>query len=879
MRRCPHDAWNTNYSSNLSPLIERRRKMRTTLQDLRYGARILFKQPGFTLIAVITLALGIGANTALFSVVDAMLLKMLPVKDPERLVFFKAIFPQGFRVSRYRGSPDSDPNKRTSLPYQSFQRMREQQTVVSDLFAFGSMGLNVNANGQADVASGQVVSGNYYAGLGVRPLLGRTITDDDDHTAAAVAVLSYRYWKQRFVGDPAVIGKQINLNNVAFTVIGVTPPEFEGAMQVGSALDVTVPIACEPQLYLDRQRSFLNGVDAWWLRVMGRLKPGATIEAARAQLESAFHQSVVEISLVRQASAPGGNHVTVQEPINYPRLAVDPGGQGETGIRSRYAPSLYLLLGVVGIVLLIACANMANLSLARATSRASEIAVRLALGASRWRLIRQLLTESVLLAALGGALGLLFALWIKDGLLAVSDWGGPGMRTLEPRLDWRALTFTMALSLLTGIIFGLVPAWRATKVDLAPSLKDSTRNSSAASRSLLSRGLVVLQIALSLLLLVGAGLFMRTLLNLQRVDPGFNTRNLLLFSVEPELTGYSGEKLAQLYQRLSDRLEAVPGVHAVTFSRTRLLAGSTSSRNTYLPEPGGTVREGGSINLHQARENFLEAMEIPLLTGRDFTRQDDERAPHVVVVNQTFARRYFPNENPVGKRFGFSENNVNEVEIIGLVKDAKYANQRDDIPPTAYLPWRQELDAMTNATFDLRVTGDPKAIIGTVRQAARQVDANLPLTDISTQIEQSDQMLAMESLFAKLLALFGLLAQRLAFIGLFGVMAYAVSRRTREIGIRMALGADRGDVLRLILRQGMTLALFGVALGLAGAYALAKYLESQMKLSRMLYGVQLSDPLTYGAIALSLMLVASVACYIPARRAMKVDPIVALRFE
>ncbi|MBO0858644.1 MAG: ABC transporter permease [Chloracidobacterium sp.] len=864
----------------IAPGTNRRANMIADLwQDLRFAARMLLKQPAFTLIVILTLALGIGANTALFSVVDAMLLKMLPVKEPERLVFFKAIFPQGFRTSRYTGSPDSDPNKRTSLPYQSFQRMREQQTVLSDIFAFGSVALNVNADGQTDVASGQVVSGNYYAGLGVRPLLGRTIADGDDRAAAApVAVLSYRYWQQHFIGDPAVIGKQVNLNNVTFIVIGVTPPGFEGAMQVGSTVDVTIPIACEPQLYVDRQRSLLNSsVDAWWLRVMGRLKPGATIEAARAQLESVFHQSVIDIRPTRPTSAPGGNSVTSQEPTDYPRLAVDPGGQGETGIRSRYAPSLYLLVGVVGTVLLIACANVANLLLSRAASRASEIAVRLGLGASRWRLIRQLLTESVLLAALGGALGVLFALWIKNGLLAVSDWGG--LQAFEPRLDWRALTFTMALSLLTGIIFGLVPAWRATKVELAPSLRDGSRSSGAASSSLLSRGLVVLQVALSLLLLVGAGLFVRTLLNLQRVDPGFNTRNLLLFSVEPALTGYKDEKLAQLYQRLSDRLEAVPGARAVTFSRTRLLAGGTSSRNAYLPGPGGTVREGGSINLHQARENFLETMEIPLLAGRDFTRQDDERAPRVVIVNQTFARKYFPNENPIGKRFGFSEKDVNEVEIVGLVKDAMYADQRDDIPPTAYLPWRQELDALTKATFELRATGDPKTIIGAVRQAAHEVDANLPLTGIRTQTEQSDQMLAMERLFARLLALFGLLAQQLASIGLFGVMAYAVSQRTREIGIRMALGADRSEVLWMILRQGMALALLGVALGLAGAYALTKYLESRMNLSRMLYGVQISDPLTYGVIAVSLMMVALVACCIPARRATKVDPLIALRSE
>ena len=844
-------------------------------QDLRYGARMLRTQKVVTIIAALSLALGIGANTALFSVVDAMLLRQLPVKEPERLVLFKTILPQGFRIGSYSGSRDSDPNKITSFPYQSYQRMRDQQSVVSDIFAFGKVGLNVNADGQADVVSGQVVSGNYYAGLGVRPLLGRTITDDDDRAAAApVTVLSFRYWRQRFGGDPAVIGKKINLNNVAFTVIGVTPPGFEGAMQIGSTLDVTIPIACEPQLLVERERSRM--AVTWRLLLMGRLKPGATAEQARAQLENAFHQSVLDHRAALQAR---GESLAALEPRDYPRLVVDPGGQGETGVRQRYKPSLYLLLGVVGIVLLIACVNVANLLLSRAASRASEIAVRLALGASRRRLIRQLLTESALLAALGGALGMLFALWINDGLLAVSDWGGQGLRALEPRLDWRALAFTMALSLLTGIIFGLAPAWRATKVDLAPSLKEGARSSNSASRSLLSRGLVVLQVALSLALLVGAGLFVRTLLNLQSVEPGFNTRNLLLFNVQPTLAGYRGEKLAQLYQRLSERLEAVPGAQAVTFSRTRLLARSNSDRRTYLPGADGKVREGGSVNIHQTRENFFEAMEIPLLAGRAFIRQDDERAPRVAIVNQAFARRCFPGENPLGKRFGFYEKGVNEVEIIGLVKDSKYASQRQDVPPTAYFPWRQELSDMDGATFELRATGDPKTIAGAVRQVAREVDANLPLTDIRTQIEQADQTLAMERLFAKLLTLFGLLALQLASIGLFGVMAHAVSQRAHEIGIRMALGADRRDVLRMILRQGLALALIGVALGLAGAYALTRYLESRMNLSRMLYGVRLSDPLTHGVIAASLTLAALVACWIPARQATKVDPMIALRRE
>ena len=383
------------------------------------------------------------------------------------------------------------------------------------------------------------------------PWRGRVLTEDDDKPAASpVAVLSHRYWQQRFGGNPSVIGQQINLNNVAFTVVGVTPPGFEGTMQAGSTKEVTIPIAWEPQLHVERERSRMHGAGVWWLRLMGRLKPGATAEQARVQLESAFHQSVVEHRTARQAEAQasGANPIAALEPKEYPRLFLDPGGQGEMNQRQYYAPSLYLLLGVVGLVLLIACANVANLLLSRAASRQKELGVRLALGAGKWRLIRQLLTESVLLSALGGVMGILFALWIKDGLLAVSDWGGRGMRAFDPQLDWRVLGFTMALSLATGILFGLAPAWRATKVDLTPTLKDGRHGSSALSRSLLSRGLVVLQVALSLLLLVGAGLFVRTLLNLQRVDPGFNTRNLLLFDIRPGLIGYKEEKLEQLYQ-------------------------------------------------------------------------------------------------------------------------------------------------------------------------------------------------------------------------------------------------------------------------------------------------------------------------------------------
>src|SRR5688572_908575 len=670
--------------------------MHTLIQDLRYGFRMLLKQKGLTAIALLSLALGIGANTALFSVVDAMLLRMLPVKEPERLVLFRSQAPREFSVGSYNGSSRTDPATgqriMTSFAFQSYERMREQQGPVSDLFAFGDVSLNVNADGRADLASGQAVSGNYFSGLGVQPFVGRTITDEDDKPGVApVAVLSHRYWEERFGSDNSIVGKQINLNNVAFTVIGVTSPGFDGTMNVGSSQDVTVPLQTEPLLYVDRNRSYLSGAGVWWLRLMGRLKPGATNEQAQAQLENAFHQSVVEHRAARQAQAAtsGGNRINDLDPKHYPRLFADPGGQGEMNTRRYYAPSLYLLLGVVGLVLLIACANVANLLLSRAAGRQKEIGLRLALGASRRRLIRQLLTESVLLSLLGGGLGIMFALWIKDGLLAVSDWGGRGMRALEPSLNWRVLGFTIGLSLLTGLIFGLAPAWRTTKLDLTPALKESGRTSSAVHRSWLSRGLVVFQVALSLLLLVGAGLLVRTLLNLQRVDPGFNTQNLLLFEVSPGLIGYKDEQLRQVYKNISERIETVPGVQAVTFSRMALLAQGSSSSSVFLrealnqtPDAEGRLTPSGEGYRHVVRENFLETMGVPLLHGRTFGPHDNTTSPRVVVVNQTFANKYFPNQNPIGKRFTFDTSKPDEIEIIGVCKDAKYTSQRDDVPAT-----------------------------------------------------------------------------------------------------------------------------------------------------------------------------------------------------
>jgi predicted permease len=858
--------------------------MWTMWQDLRYGVRMLRKSYSFTSIAVLSLALGIGANTALFSVVDAVLLKKLPVREPERLVLFKSLAARGFSYGGYNGSTQSDPvtgmTAGTSFPYQTFVRFREQESVLSDVFVFGPIGaLNVKVDGPADVATGQVVSGNYYTSLGVQPLIGRAIVDDDDNAAAnPVAMISYRYWQRRFDGDPAAVGSQINLNNVVFTIVGVTPPEFMGTAQVGYSPDISLPLALEPQVNTERSR--MQGAGQWWLRMMGRLKPGATVEQARASLESVFQQSVVEHRTVRQSQAQsqGGRPIPSLEPQDYPRLAADSGSQGEMDTRRYYAPQLYLLLGVVGLLLLIACANVANLLLARAASRQKEIAVRLAMGASRWRLVRQLLTESVMLAALGGSLGILFAMWIKDGLLAAGYWGGQGMSALDPKLDLRVFGFMLGLSLVTGILFGIAPALRATRIDLTPSLKESGRSSSGVARSKLSRSLVVAQVAMSLVLLIGAGLIIRTLHNLQNVDAGFNRHNLLLFRVDPNLLGYKGDRLVNLYKQMFERVEAVPGVRSVTFTRNALLSGGSSGRDVYLQgaaeaSAGGQERGIGETWLHQVRENYLEAMEIPLLSGRSLSAQDDARAPRVAVVNQTFAARFFPGEDVVGKRFGFSPETTNQIEIIGVARDTKYASLREDIRPTLYLSWLQELAGVGAMTFEVRTSTEPAQLVGAIRQAVREVDTNLPISEVKTQAEQVEQSLRMERLFVRLLSFFGLLALLLAAIGLYGVMAYSVAQRTQEIGIRMALGAETKDVLKMVIKQGMILALVGVALGIGSAVGLTRLMKS------LLFGVSATDPVTFAEIALLLIVVALLACFIPARRATKVDPMVALRHE
>jgi len=845
-------------------------------QDLRFGARMLLKSKGFTIVAVLSLALGIGANTALFSVMDAVLLKTLPVDDPERLVLFEWRAGLTFRTNGMSGTSSEEAVFRHEI----FEKMRDaaQESPLSDFFAFAPIYEGIVAAGdQTEIVKGQAVSGGYYAGLRAQPILGRAITDEDDKPGATpVVVLSHQFWQERFGADPAVIGRPLKLNKQSFTVIGVTPPAFTGTLQVGYYPAVTVPIACEPLLRGARSR-----LDAWCLHLMGRLKPGATYEQACESLNGAFQATALEIM-----PPPSNQNEPAQlDPKDYPRLVAQSGSQGMLDDRREFSATIYGLFIVVALVLLIACANVANLLLARAALRGPEISLRLAVGAGRLRLVRQLLTESVLLATLGGAVGALFAFWGRSAIQALTDKDAGFLpNDVDVSLNWRALAFTFAVSLLTGALFGLAPAWRATNPDLATSLKQSRRTSGAVSR--LSKGLIIAQIALSLLILVGAGLFIRTLYNLQRVNLGFNQENLLIFQLKPDQGGYKDEQLLQFYQRLFDRLDTLPGVRGATFQRTALIADDNSENAFLLPGETEMTARGRGTSRQTARENYFKMMEIPLLRGRDFTAQDDPLAPYVAIVNQTFANRYFPDDDALGKRVTFIDSK-REVEIVGVVADTKYTRQREGPRPLLYTPWRQEGKMIGWMHFALRTTGEPTALAASVRQVVRELDNNLPVTEVTTQTARSRATLGQERLYARLLSFFGVLALLLAAIGISGVLAYSVAQRTNEIGVRMALGAQPADVLRLVISQGMKLVLLGLAVGSLGGYALKRLLASQYfasgawqrQITGRLYGVEGTDPATFTVIASLLALVALLACWLPARKAAQVDPLDALRHD
>ncbi|MBZ5559351.1 MAG: ABC transporter permease [Acidobacteriia bacterium] len=874
------------------------------IRDLRLAVRMLLHAKSWTAVIVASLALGIGANTALFGAVNGLLLKKISVKDPDTLVRLRwAGRNQMSNNSSDYGysSPDAGRNVRSAFSYQMFrtafapraqsfpgtvratfsypmyQQFLADNRTMTDVLACAPFGrVNVAVDGHAEIATALIASGNYHEVLGATAALGRTIQRDDDQPAAsAIAVVSHQYWRTRFGGDPGIIGRSVRINNVPVTIVGVTAPGFIGIQQaISDPPDVTVPLALDPQLATGQASSAvsqprLKQPTTWWLQVMGRLKPGVTPQQAQGNLGGVFQQTaragmdayLASLSEASRALSMNQNRTVV------PQLLADSGSRGVYDVNSTDLRAVTILSIVVVLVLLIVCANVANLLLSRAAARQKELSVRLSLGATRARLIRQLLTESLVLAAIGGALGVLVGYWGQQLL--------PGAPGQTAGLDWRVLAFVAAVTTATGVVFGIAPALRATGVNVSAGLKENSR-SLAGTRSVLSRSLLVAQVAISLVLLIGAGLFLRTLQNLRQVNVGFDPRNLVLFRVSPQLNRYDDTRTAALYGEMMDRLQAVSGVRAVGLSQPAMLSGGVSTTGAFVQgrqyTPGDQNGTENEIYRVMVSSSFFETLNVPVLLGRGFTPRDATGAPPVVVINETAAKKFFPGESPIGRRFGTTPEDSGKLEVVGVLRDIRYNSVRDPAPPTMYVPYLQSRLG-GGAVVEVRTAGDPLAAMGAIREAVRQVDPDLPLMDMTTQLEQVERRFLQEKLFAQAYALFGAVALALAAVGLFGLMSYSVARRTNEIGIRMALGAQRIDVLRLVMRESMMLVAAGVAIGLGVAVAASRLVGS------LLFGLASTDVVTMAGAMIVMIAVSAFAGYLPARRASRVDPIVALHYE
>lgn len=844
-----------------------------SLQDLRFGWRMLRKSLGFTTVVVLSLALGIGANTAIFTLMDAILFKMLPVKNPRELALLQWSVPleRGLHGLWYDGSswPENSKEVGFSFSYPAFQQLRARNQVLSDLFAFADLGgdVNVVADGEPGLARAQMASGSIFTTLGVRLVAGRLFSESDDSPAAQpVCIISHAYWKRRFGARTDIPDKAVVIAGVPFNIIGVTEPNFFG-LTAGSNIDVWVPLSTQPLVEpnLDPKVSMFTAADHWWVQIMGRLKPGVSRAQAAAALDVIFKPAATEVIPSRSGEA------TV-----VPSLELGRPGQGFGQLRNQFSRPLFILMGLVSLILLIACANVANLLLARAALRKREISLRLSLGASRGRLIRQLLTESMALAFLGGAVGCLFAYWGTSLLISLmSSTGNTISLSVSP--DVRVVGFTTGTCLFTAILFGLAPAWRTARTDLVPGLKQSPRTVSTAALHLgLGKALVVSQVALSFVLLFGAGLFVRTLVKLKNVDIGFDARNLLLFGLNPTKSGYKEATLNDFFFRVSQRLAALPGVQSATASFHEPI--NDGRRGRTLRVSGLTLPpDQMSVAVMPAGSGFFATMKIPLLRGRDFNEHDTERAPKVAVVNQSFVKRYFPDRDPMDQHIAFDSDPADqEMKIVGIARDAKYGSLREETPATVYRPFAQEGE-IPYMFFELRTAVDPLALAPAARAAVASIDPNVPLFGIETETQQIDDALLQERLFAKLAGFFGLAALLLASIGLYGILSYAVARRTSEIGIRMALGAQRANVLRMVLRETLLLVLSGVVIGIPASLAAARFASSVI--SDLLFDVKATDVSTMVLATIVLMVVAVSAGFLPARRAACIDPMVALRYE
>lgn len=835
--------------------------MDTLWQDLRYAIRTLIKNPGFSVIAVLTLALGLGANTAIFSLTDQILLRLLPVENPQELVVLRSPGPKSGRTW-------ADGDSAASLSYPIYKILRERNNVFSGLLARFPVSLSVSGEGQTERAEGELVSGNYFDVLGVRPALGRLFTDEDDRVpgAGTVVVLSHGYWTRHFGADSGILNKTLTINGVPMTVVGVSRAGFSG-VQVGQLPDIFIPITMKAQMTPNWDG--LNDHRDYWLAIMGRLNPGLTAADAEEAFAPIYRQILEE-----ELAFAGRLTPETQQRFLERKMLFDPGSRGRPILQRDVKQPLLVLMGMVGLVLLIVCANVANLLLARGAARQREIAIRMAVGAGRGRLVRQFLVESLVLSLIGGLVGMLVAWWAISGLISgIPD--SVGAIGLSSQLDLRLFGFNIFLSIMTGILFGIAPAMRATRLNLESTLREQGSSVSGSRAQVhFRKWLVASQIVLTTVLLVGAGLFARSLSNLQRLDLGMRIENLVTFSIQPSINGYSPQRTVALFDALHQKLASQPGVESVSEAVISVFTDSNSSAN--ITVEGYDAQENEQMNIGQnwIGPGYFSTLGVPLVKGREFTISDTANSPKVALVNEAMVRRYFSNREPIGAKFAFgSSNQVRpNIEIVGVVKDSKHASVRDDVVPYAYIPYSQMRD-LGNATFYIKTRQDVAAMAGAIRSETQQLDANLPIYNLKTLEQQVDESLFADKFLTFLSMCFALLAALLASVGLYGVMAYTVTRRTREIGIRMALGATRGNVSWLILREVVVLAVIGLVVGLPGAYGLARLTES------LLFGVKAGDPIVFTVAGALLIVSTLLGGYLPARKAAGIDPLVALRYE
>ena len=839
-------------------------------QDVCFAVRMLRKSPGFAAIAILTLALGIGANTAIFSLIDALMLRSLAVRNPQELFILKwAAVREPHTSASYfwSGCPGVSNDPATHAPggctfsYPMFEELRSRQDVFSDVSAFvGTQSEYLTTNGSVTLANGSLVSGNFFATLGTHAVLGRTLDPmDDEPSSEPAVVLSYAFWQGRFGGDPSIIGKSILVENIPFTIVGVAAPEFAG-LDPGLPVDLWMPLSSQPRVAPHLPKP--SASNSLWIEMIARLQSGIHPSQAQSAASTIFAASTTNGSLA------------LFKPSDSPRIELINAAHGLATLRRAFSEPLFFLMASVGIILLIACANIGGLALARASSRRQEVAMRLALGASRSRIARQFLTESLLTSTAGAFLGVLLAYWSASALAAFlsSNWYSP--IDLDVRPDGTVLAFTVVVTVLSALLFGLAPALQGTRVDLAPALKGGSNKSSptlVVRRFAFGGPLVVGQVALSVVILAGAGLLVRTLVNLQQTNVGFKTDHLLLFRVDVTMAGFTSPIDPRIYQlngELQARLSALPGVSSTSYSMVSLLSGTGVTSDFKLPEaPASAAFSGDELPIGPG---FFETLGIPLVSGRNFTAADFQphSEPQSAVVNQLFAEKLFGKHDPLGRTFSESDSMKAQCQVIGVVGDAKYDSLRAAIAPTVYTAKK-----FGGAEFEMRTRVNPTALIPEVRDTVRRVNGKLLVSGLKTQTDQINQQLYQERLVAGLSSLFAGLALLLACIGLYGLLSCEIASRTHEIGIRVAFGAQSRHIVRMVLREGFLLVFIGTVIGIAGTLALTRFLRS------MLFEIKPTDPATLVGVALLLVIVALLACYIPARRATRVDPMVALRYE